>query len=189
MWGRDRAGGKPEEPAARPGRLREAIREARIAAAERTGVVVEMRDAEAARLELLNEALDPVFAEIPAEVELFDRALSRGDTPRLWIDAIAHVAMGPDKRVYRFVQDTRYGRKIVAESAEVPVVADAVTRYVAARLVERDRALATDLVVAPVPPQPVRRPSRFWHALWTAIWAVALGVAAFLAAAWLIAKP
>jgi hypothetical protein len=188
MWGRDRAGGKPEEAGAKPGRLREAIREARIAAAERTGVVVEMRDAEAARLELLNETLDPVFAEVPPEIELFDRALSRGDTPRLWIDAIAHVAMGPDKRVYRFVQDTRYGRKIIAESAEVPVIADAVTRYVAARLVERDRALATDLIVAP-PPQPVTRISRFWHGLWTAIWAVAFGVAAFLAAAWLIAKP
>ncbi len=41
-----------------------------------------------------------------AEVDLFDRGISRGDTPRLWIDVIAHVAMGRDKRQYRFVQDT-----------------------------------------------------------------------------------
>ena len=104
---------------------------ARIESAERTGVVVDLRDAEVARLELLNEALDPVFDEIPAEVELFDRGISRGETPRLWIDPIAHVAMGRDKRVYRFVQDTRYGRKVLAESVNVAEMVDAVTHYVA----------------------------------------------------------
>ena len=67
--------------------------------AERTGVVVDLHDAELARLELLNEALDPLFADMPADVDLFDRGISRGDTPRLWIDAIAHVAMGRDKRL------------------------------------------------------------------------------------------
>ena len=91
------------------------MRQARIESAERSGVVVDLRDAELARLELLNEALDPLFAEIPPEVELFDRGISRGDTPRLWIDAIAHVDMGRDKRRYRFLQDSRYGRKVLAE--------------------------------------------------------------------------
>ena len=62
------------------------MRKARVDQAERTGVVVDLHDAEVARLELLNEALDPVFAEIPAEVDLFDRGISRGETPRLWID-------------------------------------------------------------------------------------------------------
>ncbi|MGC1541837.1 MAG: hypothetical protein WA808_18865, partial [Xanthobacteraceae bacterium] len=68
------------------------MHQARIEAAERTGVVVDMRDAEVARLELLNEALDPLFADIPPEIELFDRGVSRGDTPRLWIDSVAHIA-------------------------------------------------------------------------------------------------
>ena len=98
------------------------MRRARIDAAERTGVVVDLHDAEVARLELLNEALDPLFAEIPAEVDLFDRGISRGETPRLWIDAIAHVAMGRDKRIYRFLQDTRYGRKVLAESVNIPEI-------------------------------------------------------------------
>ena len=40
-------------------RLRDALRQARIEAADRTGVVVDLRDAEVARLEILNEALDP----------------------------------------------------------------------------------------------------------------------------------
>ena len=144
MWGRKSrpSGEKTEE--AEPTGLKAAVRQARIEAAERTGVVVDLRDAETARLELLNEALDPVFAELPPEIELFDRGISRGDVPRLWIDAIAHVGMGRDKRIYRFVQDTRYGRKVIAELPEISDVAQAVTRYVAGRLVERERALADD---------------------------------------------
>ena len=102
MWGqrtqsrRSRAGPRTRRPAA----LKEAVRKARIEIAERSGVVVDLRDAELARLELLNEALDPLFDEIPPEIELFDRGISRGDMPRLWIDAIAHVVMGRDKRRY-----------------------------------------------------------------------------------------
>ena len=49
----------------RPMRLRDALRQARIEAADRTGVVVDLRDAEVARLEILNEALDPLFARCP----------------------------------------------------------------------------------------------------------------------------
>ena len=85
----------------RPMRLRDALRQARIEAADRTGVVVELRDAEVARLEILNEALDPLFAQIPDRVDLFDRGISQGETPRLWIDVVAHVVMGRDKRIYR----------------------------------------------------------------------------------------
>ena len=107
--------------ATRPVRLRDALRQARIEAADRTGVVVDLRDAEVARLEILNEALDPLFREVPDNVDLFDRGISQGVTPRLWIDVIAHVVMGRDKRIYRFVQDTRYGRKVLAESHDVPV--------------------------------------------------------------------
>src|SRR5262245_34519516 len=64
-----------ERTAQRPGsaaeaehRRRDALRLARSEAAERTGVVVELHDAEVARLELLNEALDPIFADIPQDV-------------------------------------------------------------------------------------------------------------------------
>src|ERR1700733_15799206 len=98
MWGRRRESEKSAGEAASSSPLKQAMHQARIEAAERTGVVVDMRDAELARLELLNEALDPLFADIPPEIELFDRGVSRGDTPRLWIDAVAHIAMGRDKR-------------------------------------------------------------------------------------------
>src|ERR1700675_4027690 len=114
---------------ARPIHLREALRGARIEAADRTGVVVDLRDAEVARLEILNEALDSLFAQVPEQVDLFDRGISQGDTPRLWIDVVAHILMGRDKRIYRFVQDSRFGRMVLAESHDVAVLVDAVTDY------------------------------------------------------------
>ena len=144
MWGRKREPAKAASEGVPSSTLKQAVHQARIEAAERTGVVVDLRDAEAARLELLNEALDPLFANMPAEVELFDRGLSRGDTPRLWIDPVAHVAMGRDKRTYRFLYDTRIGRRVLAESHEIAEIVRAITDYVARRLVERERALAED---------------------------------------------
>jgi len=147
MWGRKKHEQTPVETVSP---LKEALRQARVEAAERSGIVLEMREAEAARLDLLNEALDAVFADVPAGVDIFDRGVSRGEIPRLWIDATAHVMMGRDKRTYRFVQDTRYGRKVLSESADIGVTAKAITRYVAARLIERERVLAQE------PERPVR---------------------------------
>ena len=143
MWGRKRQpveAARASEP--RPERLKDALRKARVDQAERTAVVVDLHDAEVARLELLDEALESLFHEIPKEVDLFDRGISRGETPRLWIDSIAHVAMGRDKRMYRFLQDTRYGRRVLAESGNIPEIVEAVTKYLAQRLIERERALA-----------------------------------------------
>jgi len=144
MWGRKRTAQSPATPAEPPSPLVQAMHLARVEAAERTSVVVDLRDAELARLELLNEALDPLFAEIPPEVDLFDRGISRGDTPRLWIDSVAHVAMGRDKRTYRFLHDMRVGRRVLAESLDIPDIVRAVTDYIARRLIERQRALDED---------------------------------------------
>jgi len=150
------------------GSLRAALHRARIEAADRTGVVVDLRDAEAARLEILNEALDQLFTEIPPGVDLFDRGISQGDTPRLWIDSIAHVAMGRDKRIYRFVQDSRFGRTVLAESHDVPVMVDAITDYIARRIIERDRALVSALPADFIPAArgvgvvAAKPTSRFW---------------------------
>ena len=141
----------------RPTRLRDALRQARIEAADRTGVVVELRDAEVARLEILNEALDPLFTQVPEQVDMFDRGVSQGETPRLWIDVVAHVVMGRDKRIYRFVQDTRFGRIVIAESHDVPVIVDAVTGYVARRMIEREHAMVATPVDEPVVEKKPRR--------------------------------
>jgi hypothetical protein len=145
-----------------PSRLRDALHKARIEAADRTGVVVDLRDAEAARLEILNEALNPLFSEIPSNIDLFDRGISQGDTPRLWIDAVSHIGMGRDKRTYRFVQDTRFGRTILAESHDVPTIVNAVTDYIARRIVEREQALVVPAVPAVQQVQPVKSRGGFW---------------------------
>ena len=188
MWGRKRKieviGGASEPETT--GRLKDALRKARVDQAERSGVVVDLHDAEVARLELLNEALDPVFEEVPAEVDIFDRGISRGETPRLWIDSIAHVAMGRDKRIYRFVQDTRYGRKVLAETGNVVEMVDAVTRYLAQRLVERERALAdgTLPVLADVKREVKREDQhRRRRAVWAFLFGVLAGFATLAAAA------
>ena len=145
MWGRKRQSAEAAAPAdAQPGRLKDAVRQLRIEQAERTSVVVDLHDAELARLELLNEALDPVFVEVPQDIDIFDRGISQGDPPRLWVDMVAHVVMGRDKRQYRFVQDTRFGRRVLAESNELETIIEAITRYVASRLIDRERALASD---------------------------------------------
>jgi hypothetical protein len=185
MWGRDKnPESVPEEP--RPQRLRDALHQARVEAAERTGIVVDLRDAEAARLELVSDALDPLFDEIPDDIDLFDRGVSRGDTPRLWIDPVAHVHMGRDKRTYRFVLDSRYGRKVAAESAEVDDLVQAITHYVARRMLERERALAADDRLSPDPVLELqwRRRSR-WRAVRAFVFGVVVGVAAVFAAAWI----
>ena len=163
----------PSEP---PMRLRDALRKARIEAADRTGVVVDLRDAEVARLEILNEALDPLFAEVPDKVDLFDRGISQGETPRLWIDVVAHVLMGRDKRIYRFVQDTSYGRIVLAESHDVPVIVEAVTDYVARRMIEREHAMVATPIVEPEAPKKPRR-----RGFWLFVLGFLLGAAALFA--------
>ena len=183
MWGRGKSHRSDPVVSDEAKPLRDAMRDARIEAAERTGVVVDLRDAEVARLELLNEELDPVFAEIPDRVDLFDRGLSRGDTPRLWIDAIAHIEMGRDKRIYRFVQDLRFRRQVLAESSASGDIVDAVTKYIARRMIERERALSEDELSNP--PAPVRWRRRV--ALAFMLGAV-VGIVALFAAAWIAAS-
>lgn len=167
--------------------LKRAVREARIEAAERSGVVVDLHGAQLARLEILNEALEPIFAEIPAHVDLFDRGVTPGDPPRLWIDMTAHVVMGHEPRVYRFVQDTRNGRKVLAESAQVEPIVKAVTQYVARRLVERERALAVHALEAVGSTPKSRRRGRFWRDLALFLVGMGTGAAALLAVAWFLA--
>lgn len=132
--------GKKEEPRRS---LKDAVRRARLSEAERSDVIVELRGAERARLELLHEELVPVFEDLP-EADQFECALVPGDPPRLWIDMLAYVMMGPDKRTYRFVKDTRHGRQVMQETPEVSEMADSVTDYIAHRVIERERALESD---------------------------------------------
>ena len=136
----------PQETRNREGEgpLAAAIREVKNAMADRDDVVVDIREAQFTRLELLADELKPVFAEVPPDDDWFDLAISSGAQPRLWIDAVAHVTMARDRRTYRFLRDTRLGRVVLAESSEMKPVAEQVTRYIAERTIERRRAIDGD---------------------------------------------
>ena len=124
--------------------LAAAIRQARIENAERAEAVADLREIELSRLALLEEALKSVVGQAPPAVDMFDLALTKGEHPRLFLDMIAFVDMAHDRRAYRFFQDTRHGRVLIAESQSIDTIAAAVANYVARRLVERERALASD---------------------------------------------
>lgn len=122
-------------------RLVDALREAQIAAADKGDVVVDMKEADRARLELLAQDLQPVFDDVPLDDQQWDFVLSSGLQPRLWIDCKSHVMMGRDRRTYRFVRDTRLGRVVMAESTDIRPISDAVTAYIADRIIERQRMM------------------------------------------------
>ena len=186
MWGRSRKQLDETKSSEPPHRLKEALRKARIEQADRSSIVVDLHDAEIARLELLSDALDPLFEEIPSEIDLFDRGLSRGENPRLWIDAVAHVDMGRDKRVYRFLQDTRYGRKVLAETNNVVEMVEAITKYVAQRIIERERALADGYFPAMGDLRleaRFQRRRRHWRAVRAFLFGLCVGFAVLIAAA------
>lgn len=127
--------------------LNDAIRRVRTAEAERSDVVVELRDAEKARLDLLADELKSVFSDVPEDNDTFLFSVAPGTPPRLWIDMTAFVAMGRDRRTYRFLKDTRVGRTIILESTEIADIADCITDYIAERIIERERAVEGDWVL------------------------------------------
>ena len=81
--------------------------------------LADLRQAEIARLEMLEEAVRPIIDQAPDDVELFDLGIAHGERPRLFLDMISFVDLAHDRRTYRFFQDTRHGRVLIAESESV----------------------------------------------------------------------
>jgi hypothetical protein len=128
--------------------LEDAIRDVKINHADRGDVVVELREASRARMELLAAELAPTISAVPADDDQFDFAISSGQNPRLFVDATTHVGLGRDRMTYRFLRDTRNGRIVLEESRDLKTIADRVTRHVAERIVERQRAMDGGIVQA-----------------------------------------
>ena len=138
-----------DEPRPAPGEaslladLKSAIRRARLADAERSGAIYDLRGAQLARLEVLEEALAPLYASLPSEIDLFDHGIIPSEQPRLYVDIVAFVEMARDNRSYRFVLDTHEGRIALGESADVAQIKQLVIDHVARRLLAREKALAS----------------------------------------------
>ena len=124
--------------------LSAAIRRVRTAETERSDVVVDLRDAEKARLDILADELQSIFAEIPADNETFLFSVTGGTPARLWIDMTSFVSMARDRHTYRFLKDTRLGRTVILETTDIGAMADCITNYVAERIIERERAMEGD---------------------------------------------
>ncbi|MEA3040894.1 MAG: hypothetical protein QOC65_383, partial [Sphingomonadales bacterium] len=58
------------------------LREVRIAHAERNDVIVELREAEQMRLQLLSDALEGVFDDLPQDAEQLMLGVLPGQPPR-----------------------------------------------------------------------------------------------------------
>jgi hypothetical protein len=138
--------------------LAAAVRRARVENAERAQAIAELREIEMGRLALLETELKPIVLQAPPGADLFDLTLSPDEHPRLFLDMVAFVEMGRDRRTYRFFQDTMHGRVLIAESQQIERIIAAATNYVARRLVERERALAAEC--GDDAPQPAVWPTR-----------------------------
>ena len=125
--------------------LKAAVQKARIEDAERSDIASDLRAAEVSRLEILHDNLMPVFEQLPKEADMFDHGLVPGERPRLYIDMVAFIEMSRDRRTYRFLLDTRSGRQLLGENDDATIMAEAITNYLGRRIVERDKALASDL--------------------------------------------
>ena len=139
--------------------LASALRRARTESAERSDVLHDLRDAALSRLVALREQLKPVFDAVPETCDIFDPGIVPGERPRMFVDMIAFVEMARDRRTYRFEQDTRHGRVLLAESDRIEAIVKSVTDYVAHRLIEREKALASIDEPFPLTP-PSRRENR-----------------------------
>ncbi|MEM9734464.1 MAG: hypothetical protein AAF903_13405 [Pseudomonadota bacterium] len=126
--------------------LKTAVNNARDRLADRADVVVDLKASETGRLELLANELQPVFDGVDETDDRFEFALSKGERPRLWIDMTSFVAMGADKRSYRFIKDTRTGRIVLAETGDMEKAADIVSDYVAEKVLERERMIEGEWV-------------------------------------------
>src|SRR5262245_28849469 len=92
-----------------------ALRQARLAEAAHFEAVLDIRDAQTLRLQVLKDELSPVILSNAEAASFIDLALVPGDPPRLWIDLISSVVMAPDPRTYRLVQDAAAGRQTLLE--------------------------------------------------------------------------
>lgn len=180
--------------------LRAAVDAVRTRQADQRDVVVDLGEAERARLDLLAAELLPLFEEIDEADERFDLAVSQGERPRMWIDMTTFVAMGHDKLSYRMVKDTRMGRIVMAETSDKDKMADIVAEYVAEKVLEREKMIegewrsmmsvknaavdlssdAAAISTAHLPPKKQRRRGLMWFLLGLLCGLVLIGGMAFL---------
>jgi hypothetical protein len=116
-----------------------ALRQARLAEAAHFDAVLDIKDAQTLRLQVLKDELAPVIKSNADAASFIDLALVPGDPPRLWIDLITAIVIAPDPRTYRLVQDAPSGRQTPLETNNRGEMVEKVAQHVAHRVVARQR--------------------------------------------------
>lgn len=161
-----------------------ALHAARIAEGARFDAVMDIKDAQTLRLQVLKDDIQPRISGRAEAAGFIDLALVPGDPPKLWIDLTSYVVMSPDPRTYQLVQDTTQGREVLAQTTDRAEMVGQVTEFIAHRLVARQKAL----------PPPADRPYSRTQGHSTAALILAwlagfsLGVLALLAVGIMLAK-
>jgi hypothetical protein len=119
--------------------LNGALRQARLAEAAHFEAVLDIRDAQTLRLQVLKDELAPAILGNSEAASFVDLALVPGDPPRLWIDLITSIVMAPDPRTYRLVQDGPGGRQTLLETADRAEMIERVKQHIAHRVIARER--------------------------------------------------
>jgi hypothetical protein len=86
--------------------------------------------------------------------------------------------------------DTRYGRRVLAESGDIAEMAAAVTKYVARRLVERERLLVGDsaLIAQDELTAAARRRRRRWRVFLAFAFGLLAEARTLFVIAWFVAR-
>ncbi|MBG1230937.1 hypothetical protein [Aestuariivirga litoralis] len=151
-----------------PDTLTKALKDARLAEAVQLDAILNARDARILRLGALRDAVLPELAGHDAAKTLFDLNVVEGEKPKLWIDLISWVEMEPDPKTYRLVQSRESAEGILFETSDAAEMQRFIIRYMAHRLVERERRTVNTGFVG----QTVQRRYSFGELLY--VWATGL---------------
>jgi hypothetical protein len=125
---------------AQPLEFERALKQARLAEAFHLDALINVKDARSLRLHSLRDELLPALKELPAPREFLELNIAPGETPRLWIDLISSVVIAPDTRIYRFEQERSGEREVLKESEDLDEMKHHILRYLAHRVLERERS-------------------------------------------------
>jgi hypothetical protein len=117
----------------------QALREARRAEAAHRDALQNVSDAKALRLIDLQERLIKALPENSDILNLVDLRFEPGEEPRLFVDLVTSVSIEPDAHTFRLSQDRDYRRETLLETGHVDDMCRHILKYVAHRLIARER--------------------------------------------------
>jgi len=119
-----------------------ALKHARLAEAAQLDAVLNVKDARSLRLLALRDAVLPHVKDHPAAAGLVELNMQPGELPRLWLDLISSVVIEPDTRNYRLEQERNASREVLYETDSLDDMKTHILRYLAHRVIARDKASA-----------------------------------------------